>query len=94
MALIIKNPLIRQFLRIFILWLIPLSGLFGYVFFVEYSKILNSLKNKESINVILGQRAVKDLLFERISDLSTITKLLKLHTENELYASDSDHITD
>lgn len=94
MAIKNNNALIKQFFKIFILWLIPLSGLFGYVFFVEYSKDLNDLKSKETINVILGQRAVKDLLVERISDLSTITRLLKLHTEDQLYSSDSKHITD
>jgi len=89
-----KNILIKHFLKTFILWLIPLSGLFSYVWFLEYNKAFNNLKNKESINVILGQRAVKDLLVERISDLITITQLLKLHTEDELYANDSDHIAD
>jgi len=88
------NILLKQSLKIFILWLIPLTALFSYVFFVEYSKVLNDLKSKETINVILAQRAVKDLLVERISDLSTIIRLLKLHTEDDLYASDLKHITD
>jgi len=88
------NGLFKRSIKIFILWLIPLTVMFSYVFFVEYSKVLNDLKSKETINVILGQRAVKDLLVERISDLSTITRLLKLHTEDDLYASDFKHITD
>lgn len=92
--MVFSKIMLKKFLQIFVLWMIPVSMLLGYVVYIEYSKTLDNLKSKETINVVLGQRSIKSILVERVSDLSTITRLLKLHTEDDLYASDTEHIAE
>jgi len=51
-------------------------------FFLEYDKVIESLKNKELNNVILVQRTIKDALTERVSDVLTLSDLVQLHAKD------------
>jgi len=82
MALIGHKSTVKEFFKVFILWLIPLCIVFSYAFFLEYNKVLESIKNKELNNVILVQHTIKDVLIERVSDVLTLSDLVQLHAQD------------
>lgn len=83
-----KKIFIKQFFSTLIFWLVLLGLIFGYVCHVEYGKAINNLKEKEKLNITLGQHAIKDQLLERVSDILILSKLLRLkshHIEDESF---------
>jgi len=79
MAIIRSALTVKEFCKVLILWLVPLCIVSNYVFFLEYNKVLESLKNKELNNVTLVQHTIKDALIERVSDVLTLSDLVKIH---------------
>lgn len=82
MALTGYKITIKEFCKVFIIWLIPLCTLFSYVFLLEYNKALGSLKGKDINSVILVQRTIKSVLTERIADVLILSDLVQLHAKD------------